>query len=118
MQNNAGRRRSIGTSLTRKFSRRSCLESATIAVMAHWGPEHHGEITTLQHAARANRMVWCFCTNCGRAELAHPYRLAEKLGRNAALADLPPHLKCTGCMMRGYGVVLVSQQLYRDRRPG
>jgi hypothetical protein len=44
--------------------------------MMRLGGEHHGEIKRLQDAVRANRLLWCFCTQCGRAALTslHPGR--------------------------------------------
>ena len=72
------------------------------------GGEHHGEITTLQDAARANRLLRCFCTHCGRAALTHPFALAELAGRNFGLFELGPHLKCKHCRLVGFAMVIVS----------
>jgi tRNA-dihydrouridine synthase len=84
--------------------------------MAHWGREHHGEIKTLQDAARANRQVWCFGTNCGRSALTDPYTLAELAGGNFGLVDLGPHLECKHCKLVGFTVVIVSPHHGYSRR--
>lgn len=76
--------------------------------MAHWGREHYGDIKTLQDAARANRLLWCFCTRCGRAALTHPFTLAELAGRNFGLVELGPHLKCKRCNLAGFAIVIIS----------
>lgn len=76
--------------------------------MAHWGREHTGPVKTLRDAAKADRLLWVFCTKCGRRCLTHPYTLAKLAGRDFDLQELEPHLKCKHCNLTGFAIVIVS----------
>ena len=74
-----------------------------------WRPRREN-IRTLQDAASANVLLWLFCVVCGHAERADPFKLALKTGKNVALADQRPRLKCKRCGVKGHTEVFPSEQ--------
>lgn len=67
-------------------------------------------IRTLQDAARADLLLWLFCTVCGHAERMSPFDLAGLTGKNSTPAELRRRLKCRRCGKVGHAEVFPSEQ--------
>ena len=74
------------------------------------------DIHTLHDAARANLLLWFFCTWCGHAGRANPYEVAQIAKKNLTFKELRPHLKCTRCGNRGHAEIFPSEHPWLERR--
>ncbi len=80
-----------------------------------WQPRR-SDIRTLQDAARANLLLWFFCTWCGHAGRVSPYELAQTAKRNVDLTELRKHLKCKRCGKLGHAEIFPSEHSWRGAR--
>jgi hypothetical protein len=68
------------------------------------------DVKTIQDLARAKLPLVAVCQRCGHRHLLFPLDLAERLGADFLIADLAPHLRCTGCQTRGWVAVHPSER--------
>jgi hypothetical protein len=59
-------------------------------------------IKTIRDLAKAKLAVDVVCRRCRHRQLLFPMSLAERVGADFPVAELPRRLRCTGCQARGW----------------
>jgi len=57
---------------------------------------------TLRDLAIAKLALVAVCQGCRHRQLLFPLDLAERLGANFTVEQVPPRLRCTECQARGW----------------
>jgi hypothetical protein len=78
-------------------------ECSCIVLMAM--PPSVRTIRDLRDLAQTKLAVVAVCQRCRHRHLLFPLDLAERLGTNFLVADLPPRLRCTECKALGMAAI-------------